>query len=154
MASSSKHPPDAITNVPWFSSIFPRQRFCDILKYLHLANNETTPPKDSSDYKLYKLGNVLDVLSKTFKANYHPGRELAGDEQMVGTRCRVSFVQYMPKKTVKFGIKIWELYDSGTEYCLKFQIYKGKENDTAEKGLTFRVVTDLREGYTNKNHHV
>ena len=148
----SKEP---ITQVPWFLPVFSHSRFCEMLRFLHLSDNETSPTKESLEYRLYKMGPaVLDVLSKNCKANYYPGRDLAVDEQMVKTRCRVSFIQYMPKKPVKFSIKICALCDSATGYCQEFQIYKGKENETAEKGLTFRVVTDLLKDYLGKNHHL
>ena len=62
---------------------------------------------------------------------------------MVGTRCRIGFIQYMPKKPTKFGIKIWALAEARTGYCQQFQIYTGKTGDTQENGLTYRVVTDL-----------
>ena len=100
------------------------------------------------------MGPVIDILSKNFRSNYHPGREVAIDEMMIGTRCRTSFIQYMPKKPVKFGIKMWALCELKTGYCLEFQLYKGRENDTAEKGLTFRVCTDLMKNYYGKNHHL
>lgn len=38
-------------------------------------------------------------------------------------------------------------------YCLKFDIYTGKSSvQTAEKGLAFRVVTNLTKGFEGKNH--
>ena len=101
-----------------------------------------------------RMSPVIDILSKNFRSNYHPGREVAIDEMMIGTRCRTSFIQYMPKKPVKFGIKMWALCESKTGYCLEFQLYKGRENDTAEKGLTFRVCTDLMKNYYGENHHL
>ena len=38
---------EPITNVSWFTTILRRDRFCDILCFLHLANNEAQPPKES-----------------------------------------------------------------------------------------------------------
>lgn len=73
---------------------------------------------------------------------------------MVGTRCRIGFIQYMPKKPVKFGIKLWVLCDASTGYCLQFQIYTGKVENSPEKGLARRVVFDLLQRYLDKNYHV
>lgn len=36
------------------------------------------------------------------------------------------FTQYIPSKPSKYGIKIWCVCDSSTNYSLKGQIYKGK----------------------------
>ena len=33
-------------------------------------------------------------------------------------------------------------------------MYKGKSNTGQEHGLAYRVVMDLMDGYTNKNHHL
>ena len=39
--------------------------------------------------------------------NYQPGRELSVDEMMIGTRRRITFRQYLPKKPAQFGIKVF-----------------------------------------------
>ena len=73
---------------------------------------------------------------------------------MVGTKCRIGFIQYMPKNPEEIGIKIWFLCEAWTRYCFQFQVYTGREN-VQEKGLTYRVVTDLlKDRYYHKNHHV
>lgn len=111
---------EPITNVSWFAAILPQGRFCDILRFLHLANNECQPTQESPEYKLHKMGPVIDILTKNFWSNYHPGRDVAIDETMIGTRCRISFIQYMPKKPINFGIKMWALCDFKSGYCLEF----------------------------------
>jgi len=73
---------------------------------------------------------------------------------MIGTKCRVGFIQYMPKKPKKFGIKVWVLCEALSGYCLQFQIYTGAKEGTSEKGLTYRVVFDLMDIYLTKNHHL
>ena len=73
---------------------------------------------------------------------------------MIGTKARTSFLQYMPKKPKKFGVKLWALCEAASGYCLCFQQYKGKSDTGKEHGLTYRVVMDLMDGYTNKEHHL
>lgn len=46
------------------------------------------------------------------------------------------FIQYMPMKPQKFGIKVCALCDSRTGYCLCFQIYTGIEG-APEQGLSY-----------------
>jgi len=67
---------------------------------------------------------------------------------MIGTRCDVSFLQYMPKKPTKFGIKISE---AKTGYVVNFEIYTGKATGK-EKGLGYRVVMDLMKPYFLRGH--
>ena len=81
---------------------------------------------------------------------YAPSHNLSIDEQMVGTKSRVSFLQYMPKKPNKFGIKLWALCEAVSEYCLQFQIYTGKLKECSEHGLSHRVVFDLMTTHLDK----
>lgn len=145
----------SIYGMPWFSSIFTRDRFKQILRYLHVVDNEKDLPKDNPDRdRLHKLGKLQDTLSKSFSAMYAPQRELSIDEQMIGTKSRVSFIQYMPLKPKKFGIKIWALCESISGYCLQFQIYTGKTDGNTENGLTYRVIFDLLRDYLGKGYKV
>ena len=145
---------DGICNVPWFSSIMSIKRYKQILRFLHLNDNTNVPEKDAPNYKLYKLGGLHEKLCKIFSKIYSPSQELSIDEQMVGTKCRVGFIQYMPQKPKNFGIKIWVMAEAATGYCLQFQVYTGKSDNVKEHGLSYRVVTDLLSSYLNKNHHV
>ena len=71
---------------------------------------------------------------------------------MIGTRCRIAFLQYLPKKPTRFGIKVWVISESKTGYVLDFQIYTGATNDVLKHGLGYRVVMDLIEQYQHKGH--
>jgi len=141
-----------ISHVPWFRSIMPGYRFEQICSFLHLSDNSKTPEKTSSTYKLYKLGNVHVKVNENAKKAYVPSQQLSIDEQMIGTKCRISFIQYMPEKPKKFGVKLWVLAEALSGYCLHFQVYTGKVDDKPEHGLTYRVVMDLMYPYLNKNH--
>ena len=79
---------------------------------------------------------------------------LSTDEQMIGTHCRVNFIQYMPKKPTKFGIKVWVLCEDQTGYCLQFEVYTSKIDNAPEQGLAYQVVFDLMEPYLNKEYHL
>ncbi|KFM83286.1 PiggyBac transposable element-derived protein 4, partial [Stegodyphus mimosarum] len=62
-----------------------------------------------------------------------------------------SFKQYMPKKPIKRGYKIWMQCDEST-YACQFEIYTGKIGDTTEKKLSDRVVRSLP--IFGKNHRL
>ena len=144
-----------ILRMQWFSSIMPRNRFRDILRYFHLVDNRKSVEKGHPDYsKLFKLGGLENKLSNSFSEMYLPGKNLSIDEQMIGMKGRVSFIQYMPKKPKKFGVKMWACCDAESSYCLKFQIYTGASDDGAEHGLSHRVVFDLMVNYLDKAHHL
>ena len=144
-----------VTNMQWFSSIMTRNRFQKLSTYFHLVDNKTAVNKDDPKYsKLFKLGGLESKICKAFFENYHPGQDLSIDEQMIGMKGRVSFIQYMPKKPKKFGIKIWACCDAESSYCLRFQIYTGASESGAEQGLASRVVFDLMEPYLDKAYHL
>ena len=90
----------------------------------------------------------------TFQKYYTPGQSLSVDEQMIGTKCRVSFLQYMPKKPKRFGIKLWAICEAATGYCCNCEIYTGKEDGTKEHGLAYRVVTNLVKPFVGNWHVV
>ncbi|KAK3754657.1 hypothetical protein QZH41_003873 [Actinostola sp. cb2023] len=64
-------------------------------------------------------------------------------------------MKYMPMKPIKRGIKVRKCADSGTGFVVNLQVYTGKRQDGGtEHGLGFRVVRDLTETLSAKNHHV
>ena len=124
-------------------------RFLCIQRYLHISNNTQCPARGR-----HKIQAVIGVLTETFLKYYTPGHCLSVDEQMIGIKCRVSVIQYMPKKPKKFGITFWALCEAATGYCCNFQVYTSKEDGSQEHGLANRVVTDLLKPYPGKWHIV
>ena len=142
---------DPILSHPWFPSVMSRDRFLQILYYLHLNNNQNNPGND----KLFKERPLLDHIVRQCNKHYKPNCQVSIDEQMIGTKSRISFRQYMPlKPTAKWGIKVWVMADAVSGYCCNLQIYTGKEGNNVEKGLASRVVKDLMENYQGLGHHV
>ena len=140
-----------ITQVPWFSTIFTRKRFFMILANLHLVDSNVAIDEAN---KLRKLGNLMETCNQSFNQHYMPTQNLSIDEQMIGTRCRISFIQYMPKKPKKFGIKLWVLCEAMTGYVLKLEVYTGKSDEVVVNTLAHRVVFGLLENYLDRNHHL
>ena len=71
---------------------------------------------------------------------------------MIGTRCRISFLQYMPKKPTRFGIKVWVIAEAKTGYVLDFAVYTGATDGKKAKNLGQRVVLKLMEQYQGIGH--
>ena len=145
-----------IFQTPWFPSIMPRDRFFFLLRCIHLVDNTQQKKKGEEGYDpLFKVRPIIDHLAAVFPQYYYPARELAVDEMMIGTRCRISFLQYLPKKPTKFGIKVWVNSESKTGYVVGFQVYIGaaaKDNDDTSRGLAHRVVMDLMQPFLGKGH--
>ena len=131
-----KHPFQ--TNFGYYMS---RDRFNLIWRYLHLQNNEAPPPPVPD--KLVKVRWYLEYLNTKFTELYVIDNHASIDESTIKFKGRLGFRQYMPAKPTKWGIKLWSMCEALTGYLSRFQIYTGREAGRAERGLSFRVVTDL-----------
>ena len=142
-----------ILSTPFFSSVMSRDRFQTILRYLHLNDSSLQKKAGEEGYdRLYKIRPLLDHLVAVYPLYYQAAQHVSIDEMMIGTRCKVSFLQYMPKKPTKFGIKVWVLAEAKTGYVLSLQVYTGAETGSEKGGLGKRVVMDLMHPYQGKNH--
>ena len=131
-----------------------RDRYCELSRYLHFADNDTLAPRGSPGYnRLGKVRPVIDHLSMKFAELYQPHCEVAIDEAMIKFQGQSSLKQYSPMKPVKRGIKVWVLADSHNGYFKKFQVYTGKDENRVEHGLGERVVKTLTAELHGKHHH-
>ena len=131
-----------------------RDRFMEIGRYLHFVDNSTLAPPGSDEYdRLGKVRPVLEQLSKQFTALYNPSRDCSIDEAMIPFKGRSSMKQYIPKKPIKRGFKVWTRADSKNGFVSEFQVYVGKKKEV-ERRLGARVVKDLTRKIVGKNHHV
>lgn len=129
-------------------------RFGWLLSNLHLNDNLQILNRNDPKYdKLYKLRPFLNIIQKQFELCYNPTEFIAIDESMVKFKGRSSLKQYLPKKPVKRGYKIWVLADQ-KGYMWRFQIYTGKDKNSPEKALGARVVKDLTRNLENKYHRL
>ena len=128
--------------------------FLYILRYLHLEDSKSILLKkgDKGYDPLYKVHFLVDHLVAVYTQYYYPSRYLNIDKMMRGTRCHVSFLQYLPKKPIKFGIKIWLNSVAKTGYVVNFEIYTGKGTAAKDKGLGYCVVMNLMKPYYYKGH--
>ena len=80
------------------------------------CNTLITSRDDPAHDKLAKVCNIVDRASKTFPEHYSLTANISIDEQMIGTKARLSFLQYLPKKPKKWGIQLWVLADFSKGY--------------------------------------
>lgn len=120
-------------------------RFGWFLSNLHLNNNAEMPKRNEQSYdKLYKLRPFLFSLSESFRKCLNLHEHVAVDESMIRFKGRSSLKQYMPKKPIKRGFKVWILADE-SGYAWKFDIYTGKSSEGTQKDLGASVVKKLCE---------
>ncbi|KAK2143563.1 hypothetical protein LSH36_831g00039 [Paralvinella palmiformis] len=135
-----------LTQTPGFSVTMPRNRFLQILRYLHFVNNEDS--SINKENKLWKVQNILDYINKRFRAAYHPRRELSIDETMLKFKGRLGIKQYIKSKPVKWGIKLFTIVESHTGYVLN--LLRKRVKTVVSK--TTQIVLDVGKHYLNKGH--
>ena len=97
------------------------------MQFLHLNDSSQYIPKGQPGYNaLYKVCPFLDALILHIKQAYTLGREISVDESMIGFKGRLSFIQYLPNKPTKWGMKAFVLADSKSGYTYSWRLYTGE----------------------------
>ena len=93
------------------------------------------------------------MVQHTFQNSYKPGKHQSIDEGMITYKGRLSYVQYLPSKPIKRGIKVWMQCDAETSYLHQFDTYLGHQQHSAN-GLGYDVVMKLCQEILGKKHHI
>ena len=138
---------DDTTNLPFFHSIFSRDRFFQIFGALHVGDIDSTT-------KWGKIQPFLDLICPSFEAAFTPDQQVAIDESVISFKGRVSFRQYLKGKPNPWGIKAFVLSDSKSGYLSRVRIYYGKETQLIDGPLphTAKVVMSLVEPFHHQGY--
>jgi hypothetical protein len=60
----------------------------------------------------------------------------------------------MASKASKWGLKIWALADSNSNYLYNWKLYEGKEGNKTAKHLAMNVVLNLVKDLNNRGHRL
>ena len=130
---------------PFFRKIMSGRRFDLLHKFLHLVDNDTIT--DGPGRKLAKIRPFTDLMVKKFQDNYILDKCISIDESLLGWKGHLSWVQYIPAKRKRFGIKFYELCESSTGYIWNYFIYAGTDTQYLEKYMdkpvSARIVLSL-----------
>ena len=105
---------DDTTNLPFFRSVFTRDRFLQIFGALHVGEIDSSTKRDK----------VQPFFDLSFEAVYTPGPQIAIDESVISFKGRVSFRQYLKGKPHPWGMKAFVLSDSKTGYLNRVCLYE------------------------------
>jgi len=124
---------------PVVANFMTRDRFDEIMRYLHLADNNDLNKND----KFAKVRPLFDSLNRSFLERFCQEKHLSIDESMVPYFGRHGCKQFIRGKPIRFGYKVWCL-NTTLGYLVQFQAYQGKGSVThQELGLGGSVVLDL-----------
>nr|XP_012148632.1 PREDICTED: piggyBac transposable element-derived protein 4-like [Megachile rotundata] len=134
-----------LIDTPIFRKTMSRNRFRQILSFLHFSDNNNKP--DNAD-RLFKVQFIIDYFSKKFKENFNLSQNISIDEGIIPWCGRLNFKVYNPSKITKYGILIRMLCDSTTGYISTFKIYCGAGQPLA------KTVMELLTLSYGKWHHL
>ena len=130
---------------PAFGKAMARNRFREIKKYIRFDCKSNRQSRIGDD-KFCMISYVLNRFAENSQKCYVPEDSLTIDEQLFPTKSRCRFIQYMPNKPDKFGIKFWILAEVKSKYCLNIRPYLGKDEERVDS-LGTHVVMNLMEPY-------
>lgn len=142
------------TGIDIFRKTMSYQRFYILLQCLRFDNPENRTERKKID-KLAAIRAVFEELVQNFQTYYTPSEYLTIDEKLEAFRGRVSFLQYIPNKPAKYGIKVFALVDAKTYYCLNMEVYVGTQPEgpfqlsNKPEDLVLRLIAPIAG--TNRN---
>ena len=146
--------------IPGISQILNRDRYHQLKRYIHFNDPhiQLTDRHDPLCDKLYKIRPVISHLQDKFSSLYVSNKNISVDESMIPFKGRLQFKQRMPLKPLKYGIKLFEVCESKTGYCMKFSVYVGKQggddDDGGGLGKTGKVVVNLMNGFQHRGYEL
>ncbi|XP_055928586.1 piggyBac transposable element-derived protein 4-like [Argiope bruennichi] len=102
------------------------KRFLFLLRCIRFDDIDTGAERRKSD-KLAAIRSIWDSFVQNCLKSYNTSEFVTIDEMLHPFRGRCSWIQYIPNKPAKYGIKIFALCDSKTFYCSNMEIYIGKQ---------------------------
>ena len=121
------------------ASLFARNRFLNVLQYLHLADNNSLNPSD----KFSKMNSLLRMMNESCLENFIPEKNISIDESMVFYYGCHGCKQYIQNKPVKFGYKLLVAV-TPLAHSMQFYFYAGKDDSyNKDIGLGGSIVMTL-----------
>ncbi len=131
-------------------SLMRRDKFLKILHFLRFDDKIDRKSKIGHD-KFVSIRELWDRFISNSQASYKPSKYLTADEQLLPSGSRCSFIEYMPKKPDKFGIKFWLLCEVETKYTCDGFPYLGKDEEKQSIDLQGEFVVNKHiEPYASK----
>ena len=101
------------------------------------------------------ISDTWNAFIENYKKCCIPSFDLTIDEQLFPCKTQCPFVQYMPNKPDKFGIKFWLLVDVTSKYLCNGKPYLGKDaSRNRENDLPADVCLWLMQPYFKKGYNV
>ncbi|XP_035217648.1 piggyBac transposable element-derived protein 4-like [Stegodyphus dumicola] len=147
-----------IFHTPIFGKLLSKRRYKLLVQFLHFADNEVYDPESHPNPKLCKIWPLFERLNGKFMNAYSLSKNVSIDESLMLYKGRLGWVQYMPLKRARFGIKFYMLCESESGYIWSCIIYTGKGTILNEQfknlPVSSQVVMTLLYPLLKKGHCV
>lgn len=142
------------TNMPFYRAVMSQKRFEQLSRFIRFDDSRTRLTRLQHD-KLAPIRHIWNLFQAKLTNSFVPSLELCIDEQLLVTRNRCSFRQYIPSKPGKYGIKIFWLVDAGTNYPIAPEIYVGSQpNENRSNNVAHDLVVRLLKNNLNKGANI
>ena len=137
---------------PIFAKTMSVNRFEEIRRALRFDNPVTRQSRIVRD-KLAAVRLLIDGFIENSQKCYRHTECVTVDEQLYPYRGRCRFIQYMPSKPAKYGLKFWILADAESYYVSNIEMYTGKDPQRTQD-LGMHVVLKLSEHLKNSGRNI
>lgn len=140
--------------IPIISELMSKSIFCKIMKFIRFDDKKTRSSRKSND-KFCLIREIWDRFIENSQMCYIPGQFVTIDEQLLPSKSKCPFIQFIASKPDKFGIKFWFIVDVDSKYLVNGFPYLGKESDKEAGVLQGEfAVKKLIQPYENFGHCV
>lgn len=142
------------TGMVLFRAALSYNRFFFLMQALRFDDLDTRSERQKSD-KLAAVREMYTTFNDNCMKNYSPSEFVTIDEMLYAFRGRCGFVQYMPAKPAKYGLKFYTLCDAKTFYVYNFEIYCGKQKpgqflvSNKPHDIVMRLIEPLKNSKRN-----
>lgn len=142
------------TGMVLFRAALSYNRFFFLLQALRFDDLNTRGERQKSD-KLAPVREMYTTFNDNCMENYSPSEFVTIDEMLYAFRGKCGFIQYMPAKPAKYGLKFYALCDAKTFYVHNFEIYCGKQKpgqflvSNKPHDIVMRLIEPLKNSKRN-----
>ncbi|KAJ8954858.1 hypothetical protein NQ318_023422 [Aromia moschata] len=130
------------------------KRFLFITRCLRFDDKATRDERRRTD-KLAAIGQFFYPFMENCKSSFNLSQYTTIDEMLHPFRGRCSFMQYIPSKPAKYGIKMFALCDAESFYTSNIEIYCGKQPEgpyavsNTPTDIVMRLITPIANSGRN-----
>ncbi|KAL3757005.1 hypothetical protein ACHAWU_003889 [Discostella pseudostelligera] len=139
-----RSPPHGLA-LPYVMNTMSRNAFEFLRHYIHFADNSKAKAKDEIGYDpLFKVSYPLEVMMGGMRQTWTAGKYITINESMIRYMGRaISYVQYMPAKPIKHGIKVYAACCGYSGVLLAFRVFTGNEDSSGFHNSTITICDTL-----------